>query len=73
MNRREARKNAFYLVFQIGFHEQEELERMKELFFEQKEQEQQQIPKEQKEFIKTMEKLKAMGQEKFDNKTFKLN
>ena len=47
MNRREARKNAFYLVFQIGFHEQEELEQMKELFFEQKEQEQQQIPKAQ--------------------------
>lgn len=48
MNRREARKNAFYLVFQIGFHQTEELEQMKELFFEQGEQE---IPKEQKEFI----------------------
>jgi len=60
MNRREARKNAFYLVFQIGFHEQEELEQMKELFFEQKEQEQQQIPKEQKEFIlKEVEGTKA--------------
>lgn len=48
MNRREARKNAFYLIFQIGFHQTEELEQMKELFFEQKEQE---IPKEQREFI----------------------
>ena len=57
MNRREARKNAFYLIFQIGFHQTEELEQMKELFFEQKEQE---IPKEQREFIlKEVEGTKA--------------
>ena len=57
MNRREARKNAFYLIFQIGFHQTEELEQMKELFFEQKEQE---IPKEQREFIlKEVEVTKA--------------
>ncbi len=57
MNRREARKNALYLIFQIGFHQTEELEQMKELFFEQKEQE---IPKEQREFIlKEVEGTKA--------------
>ena len=57
MNRREARENAFYLIFQIGFHQTEELEQMKELFFEQKEQE---IPKEQREFIlKEVEGTKA--------------
>ncbi len=57
MNRREARKNAFYLIFQIGFHQTEELEQMKELFFEQKEQE---IPKEQREYIlKEVEGTKA--------------
>ena len=37
MNRREARKNAFYLVFQIDFHQQEEFDETKTLFFEQKE------------------------------------
>lgn len=48
MNRREARKNAFFLVFQMGFNEKDEFEQMKELFFEQKEQE---VKKEEKEFI----------------------
>lgn len=45
------------MIFQIGFHQTEELEQMKELFFEQKEQE---IPKEQREFIlKEVEGTKA--------------
>lgn len=38
MNRREARKNAFYLVFQIDFHPQENFDEIKTLFLEQQEQ-----------------------------------
>ncbi len=37
MNRREARKNAFYLVFQIDFHQQEDFDEIKTLFLEQQE------------------------------------
>ncbi len=48
MNRREARKNAFYLVFQIDFHQQEEFDETKTLFFEQKEEV---VEQNEKEFI----------------------
>ena len=37
MNRREARKNAFYLVFHIDFHQQEDFDEIKTLFLEQQE------------------------------------
>lgn len=35
MNRREARKNAFYLIFQIDFHQPENFDEIKTLFLEQ--------------------------------------
>lgn len=48
MNRRDARKNAFFLVFQMDFNEKDDFEQMQQLFFEQKEEE---IKKEEKDFI----------------------
>ena len=48
MNRREARKNAFYLVFQMGFNEKDNFDEIKELFFEQQEEE---IGEKEKTFI----------------------
>lgn len=47
MNRRNARKNAFFLVFQMDFNKQDHFEEVKELFFDQ----QQQIDESEKEFI----------------------
>ena len=37
MSRRGARRNAFYLLFQMDFSEAEEFEQVKELFFAEKE------------------------------------
>ena len=37
MSRRSARKNAFYLLFQMDFNEAAEFERVKEIFFAEKE------------------------------------
>ena len=37
MSRRSARKNAFFLLFQMDFNEAEEFEQVKELFFAEKE------------------------------------
>ena len=47
MNRRNARKNAFFLVFQMDFNAQDHFEELKELFFDQ----QQQMNEDEKEFI----------------------
>ena len=48
MSRRGARKNAFYLLFQMDFSEAEEFEQVKELFFAEKEEP---VEEEDKEFI----------------------
>lgn len=37
MSRRSARKNAFYLLFQMDFNKQEEFEQVKEIFFSEQE------------------------------------
>ena len=47
MNRRNARKNAFFLVFQMDFNQKEEFEQARELFFDH----QQEVEEEEKEFI----------------------
>ena len=47
MNRRNARKNAFFLVFQMDFNQKEEFEQARELFFGH----QQEVEEEEKEFI----------------------
>ncbi|MEY8321398.1 transcription antitermination factor NusB [Lachnospiraceae bacterium 46-61] len=47
MNRRNARKNAFFLVFQMDFNKQDHFEELKELFFDQ----QQQMDEDEKKFI----------------------
>lgn len=46
MNRRNARKNAFFLVFQMDFNKQDHFEELKELFFDQ-----QQMDEDEKKFI----------------------
>ena len=48
MSRRGARRNAFYLLFQMDFSEAEEFEQVKELFFAEKEEP---VEEEDKEFI----------------------
>ena len=48
MSRRGARRNAFYLLFQMDFSEAEEFEQVKELFFAEKEES---VEEEDKEFI----------------------
>ena len=48
MSRRGARRNAFYLLFQMDFSEAEECEQVKELFFAEKEEP---VEEEDKEFI----------------------
>ena len=48
MSRRGARRNAFYLLFQMDFSEAEEFEQVKELFFTEKEEP---VEEEDKEFI----------------------
>ena len=48
MSRRGARRNAFYLLFQMDFSEAEEFEQGKELFFAEKEEP---VEEEDKEFI----------------------
>ena len=47
MNRRNARKNAFFLVFQMYFNQKEEFEQARELFFDH----QQEVEEEEKDFI----------------------
>ena len=47
MNRRNARKNAFFLVLQMDFNQKEEFEQARELFFDH----QQEVEEEEKEFI----------------------
>ena len=47
MNRRNARKNAFFLVFQMDFNQKEEFEQARELFFDH----QQEVEEEEKDFI----------------------
>ena len=48
MSRRSARKNAFFLLFQMDFSEAAEMEQVKELFFKEKEEP---VEEEEKAFI----------------------
>ena len=48
MSRRSARKNAFFLLFQMDFNEAEEFEQVKEIFFAEKEEP---VEEEDKAFI----------------------
>lgn len=50
MSRRSARKNAFFLLFQMDFNEDSEYEQVKHIFFEEKEEP---IEDDDKEFILT--------------------
>ena len=47
MNRRNARKNAFFLVFQMDFNQKDKFEQARELFFYH----QQEVEEEEKDFI----------------------
>lgn len=48
MSRRSARKNAFYLLFQMDFNEESEFEQVKQIFFAEKEEP---VGPEEKQFI----------------------
>ena len=68
MGRRNARKNAFFLLFQMDFNEAEEFEQVKEIFFQ--EREEALAPAAEEAELSEEEKLFVMGPLEEEDKAF---